>query len=65
MSDAKDEAQDFGKPTKWELQAKEHQEREAEAKALASKLFSFSEIYVLAMKKFLNFQLTKLRKRKL
>ena len=44
MSTKNDEAQDFSKPTKWELQAKEHEEKEAEAKAVASKLFSPSEL---------------------
>ena len=44
MSTVKDEAQDFCRPTKWELQAKENEEREAEAKAVASKLFSPSEL---------------------
>ncbi len=44
MSAAKDEAQDFSKPTKWEMQAKEHEAKEAEAKALASHLFSPLEL---------------------
>ena len=44
MSAEKDEAQDFSKPTKWELQARAEEQKEAAIREVAPKLFNPTEL---------------------